>query len=225
MAEAAVIELVKTFTAASNHEHALAMQAYMKGKFPFLGVKAPERNVLYKNWKAHYLRDLSTSQKMEIVQRLWELPEREYAYLAIEILTTRKKAEYCIEDLVVLEHLIVTNSWWDTVDLIASNAVGVYFSLFPAQIPLITRRWMASGNIWLQRTCLLFQLKYRHNTDFELLKEFIIEVKEINEFFLQKAIGWSLRQYSKTNKIAVLNFIAEIKLTGLARREASKYLN
>lgn len=224
MIEAAVDELVKAFAAASNYDQSLAMHAYMKNKFSFHGIKAPARVAIYKEWKAEYLGAFSPLEKLQLIERLWKLPEREYSYVAIDVLTSRKKSEYAIDDIVQIEQLITTNSWWDTVDLIASNSVGVYFTLFPDQISPVTTKWMASGNIWLQRTCLLFQLKYKETLDFALLQSFINEVQFVNEFFIQKAIGWSLRQHSKTNPQAVQEYIDKISLTGLACREASKYL-
>lgn len=223
--EAAVIELVKTFTAASNSTNARAMRAYLKDNFPFLGIKAPERNQLYKKWKSEYLTACSPDHKLAIVRQLWKLAEREYRYVAIEILTSRKKSEYTVQDILLLEELIVLDPWWDTVDLIASNAVGVYFRLFPEQIGPITTRWMLSQHLWLQRTCLLFQLKYGKETDFRLLTTFIDQVKTNREFFIQKAIGWSLRQYAKTRPESVRTYLTTAKIDGLALREASKYIN
>ena len=92
------------------------------------------------------------------------------------------------------------------------------------QIELVISNWRNSDNIWLNRTCLIFQLKYKNEVDFELLKSLIVQYQPNKEFFIQKAIGWSLRQYSKFNPEAISTFINDIQLEGLAKREASKYL-
>lgn len=134
------------------------------------------------------------------------------------------KKKIHIDDHRFLEELIITKSWWETVDLTATNYVGSYFQKFPEQIDPIITKWRNSSNIWLNRTCLIFQLKYKNEVDFELLKSLIIQYQGNPEFFIQKAIGWSLRQYSKSNSEAVKVFVEEIELKGLARREAVKYL-
>lgn len=120
--------------------------------------------------------------------------------------------------------MITTKSWWDSVDTIASNSLGIYFKQFPRQQKIITQKWSDSDNIWLMRSTIIFQLKYKKEVDFELLSQLIRKYQSINEFFIQKSIGWSLRQYSKFNPDAVRDFLYENKLSGLATKEASKYL-
>ena len=123
-----------------------------------------------------------------------------------------------------LEWLIRNKSWWDTVDLIASNYLGKYIRLFPDQGNELIEDWRQSGHLWLQRSCLIFQLKYGKGTDRELLTNLIKEFVGQKEFFIQKAIGWSLRQLSKTDPESVKRILKEIPLKGVALREASKYL-
>lgn len=88
----------------------------------------------------------------------------------------------------------------------------------------LTTRWMNSDNMWLQRTCLLFQLKYKTSTDTQLLSSFIKPLSSSNEFFIRKAIGWALREYSKTDPDFVIQFTKENTLSGLSEREALKWL-
>ena len=109
-------------------------------------------------------------------------------------------------------------------DYIASNLVGSYFNIYPGKIRETTDRWMASQNMWLQRTCLLFQLKYKNKTDESLLSGFIDQLTGSKEFFIRKAIGWSLREYSKTNPDFVLSFVRARELSGLSEREALKWI-
>ena len=112
----------------------------------------------------------------------------------------------------------------DTVDFLASNMVGMHFKRFPNLIPEYTSKWMASGNIWLQRTCLLYQLKYKENTNTSLLYSWIHSLMDSKEFFIQKAIGWILREYSKTAPAEVIDFIHNTNLKPLSKREGLKWM-
>lgn len=205
-----------------NPKIAVNMAAYLKNNFACYGIKSPVRNSIQKAWFASLKG--SEIDHWDVVMNLWNLDEREYHYIAIDYLNKTPKKNIQIDDYKSIEELITTHSWWDSVDSIASNYVGKYFLKFPEQIESVTTRWRNSKNMWLNRTCLIFQLKYGKEVDFELLKDLIRQYQPIKEFFIQKAIGWSLRQYSKFNPDAVRDFIEEIKLEGLARREASKYL-
>ena len=129
------------------------------------------------------------------------------------------------KDLVLYEYMIRKKSWWDTVDFIATKLVGELFKKYPQQRKIKTGKWLESGNIWLQRTAILFQLKYKKDTDIKHLFETINRTKDIHIFFIEKAIGWALREYSKTDAEAVLNFVENTKLAPLSHREALKWLN
>lgn len=201
--------------------NASSMSKYMKKHFPYLGVKSPERKMVHRDW----VKTLPKNQdRWDIAFLLWELPEREYQYIAIDYLNKIPKKKIEIGDIKMLEEILTNKSWWDSVDAIASNYVGDYFKKFPEQIQSVISNWRNSDNMWLNRTCLIFQLKYRDETNFELLKDLIIQYQDVKEFFIQKAIGWSLRQHSKYKPLEVQKFINEISLEGLAKREASKYL-
>ncbi|MFT6151359.1 MAG: 3-methyladenine DNA glycosylase AlkD [Flavobacteriales bacterium] len=121
--------------------------------------------------------------------------------------------------------MITNKSWWDTVDLITTNLVGNYFKLFPEQIIPITKIWMESDNIWLQRTCLIFQLKYKEEIDTDLLTDYILQLKDTKEFFINKAIGWILREYTRTNPEWVIDFVNKHELSNLSKREALKLIS
>jgi 3-methyladenine DNA glycosylase AlkD len=120
--------------------------------------------------------------------------------------------------------MITTKSWWDTIDYIAANLVGKHFSRYPDQIPAYTEKWMNSGNFWLQRSALLFQLKYKKETDLNLLFDFIERLAHEDEFFIRKAIGWALREYSKTDPETVIKFVESHDLKPLSRKEALKVI-
>src|SRR5699024_9475553 len=101
--------------------------------------------------------------------------------------------------ITLIEHIITTKSWWDTVDAIATHLVGELFAKYPHLITEKGDNWLRLENIWLQRSMILFQLKYKEKTNEDLLYSIIKQLKHIDEFFIQKAIGWSLREHSKTN--------------------------
>ncbi len=95
--------------------------------------------------------------------------------------------------------MITNKSWWDSIDFIAINLVGEYFKIYPCQIATYVDKWLKSGNIWLQYSAILFQLKYKQNLDTEMLSYVINNLLGSKEFFINKAIGWILREYGKSN--------------------------
>jgi len=201
---------------------AKSMAKYLKNLFNCYGIKTPVRNEIQKKWfKAVKTAKLN---HWDLAFNLWAEDQREYQYIAIDYLKKVPTKLMEIEDDKLLEELITTKSWWDSVDLIASNYVGKYFLKFPQQIDPVIGRWRESKNIWLNRTCLIFQLKYKEKLNFELLTSLIEDFKTNQEFFIQKAIGWSLRQHSKIDPDSVRNYLETSGLKGLALREASKYL-
>jgi len=214
--------LVKSFKENADPFNAEPMAKYMKNLFPYLGIKTPTRRELLKDFLKEYgLPELSRLK--QITLDLWELPEREFQYVAIGLL--RKFTKTWDEDFIDLfEQLIITKSWWDTVDGLASWMVGEHFKRFPDIRDKYINRWMKSGNMWLQRTCLLFQLSYKEKTDEMLMGSIITALNGSDEFFINKAIGWILREYSKTDAHAVINFVKNNELAPLSNREALKWL-
>ncbi|MFS0555158.1 DNA alkylation repair protein [Brevibacillus sp. 179-C9.3 HS] len=200
---------------------AVPMEQYMKNHFPFLGIKSPQRKELTKQ----IFRDYGVPADWEQVARsLWALPEREYQYVALDVLEKSKK-RLSPDHLALVVEFITTKSWWDTVDYLASHAIGRIFGLHPELIEPNTTAWMEGNNMWLQRTALLFQLSYKDKTDQKLLFSLIGRCAESKEFFIQKAIGWALREYAKTNPAAVREFVEATTLASLSRREALKHLS
>jgi len=214
--------LVMIYRNNRNEKLALPMAKYMKNKFPFLGIKTPERKKLFKDFIAE--NGYPTQENLnEIVLQLWELPEREFQYTAQGILVRFVK-KLSLETIDLIENLLIRKSWWDTVDLLSSKIVGPHFTRYPQLRESFVTKWMHSKNIWLQRTCLLFQLNYKDRTDFQLLFSLIKELNGSKEFFINKAIGWILREYSKTDAESVIDFVESQKLAPLSRREAYKWL-
>lgn len=216
--------LEKEFIKAANPERALVMKAYMKDQFEFYGIPSGERKHLTRNlWQLY--RDEVKRQWNPIAKEAWGQEEREWQYVAMDILGRIEK-KLLPEDLPFIEYLITHRSWWDTVDFLASHAVGQILSNDKSIRRKTARNFMKSDNMWLQRTALIFQLRYGERTDEELLFEVVDFLGGGKEFFINKAIGWSLRQYSKFRPHAVSGYLEmnRKKLSGLSIREASKYL-
>jgi 3-methyladenine DNA glycosylase AlkD len=199
------------------------MRAYMKNRFLFFGIKSPARMELVRGFIAE--RGLPPVDEIEAVaSQLWEAPERECQYAALD-LTERLLKRLPPESISWIERLIVTKSWWDTVDQIASHVVGGLFRRYPDLRDPWIDRWRVADEIWLRRTTLIFQLGYKRETDAALLFSLVQKNLASREFFIQKAIGWALREYSKTAPAAVEAFVASTPLAPLSRREAMKWLS
>jgi len=201
---------------------AAPMKKYMRDQFEYLGIKTPENTALQKAfYKAHGLPGLSELD--EILRDLWSLPEREFQYVGMGLLGKFEK-QLPAEFIDTVEYLIITKSWWDTVDAIASHTVGTHFKRFPKIRGAYLKKWRKSKNMWLRRTTILFQLGYKKETNFELLSDIIRENLGSDEFFINKAIGWALRQYAYTDPNAVKQFVRSTQLHPLSRREAMKHI-
>ena len=203
-----------------NPERAQKMTDYMRGKFACYGIMATERRMLTRE---AFVSFGSPDPVFEEVQALFNQPYRELHYLGMELMFKTKK-QWNVDTVEELEWLIVHNSWWDTVDYIASTLVGHYFKTFPEMKEERLNAWNASDNMWLVRTSIIFQLKYKQRTDTALLEKMIVPHVAQKEFFIRKAIGWALREYSKVDPIWVREFIGRVDLQPLSLKEASKYI-
>lgn len=215
-------KLIKTFNIHSDDDLAIGMKAYMKGHFDYLGIKSPVRTEILKPFFIE-LKELETKEWMTVVDQLWNQKFREFQYAAMAF-THKKIKDLPPEHLPFLEKMITEKSWWDSVDMVASNLIGEYFKKYPEKIPAAISQWTTTDNFWLHRTCIIFQLKYGMNTDYKLLFELCTKYSNEKEFFIRKAIGWALRQYSKSNPKRVKTFIQKQKLSPLSVKEGSKYL-
>lgn len=215
--------LLESFEANRNSAHAASMKKYMKDQYEYYGISTPDRRAMMTaHIKKYGLPDWTHID--ELARILWDMEERECQYCLVDLMN-RMSRKLVPDNLPLLEYLITTKPWWDTVDGLAGWLVGDLFERHPELIRPTTSGWMASGNIWLQRSCLLFQLKYKADTDLELLYGFIEELSGHKSFWIRKAIGWILREYSKTDPGEVEAYVADHpELSGLSRREALKVI-
>jgi len=212
-----LLPLLSDFETRRNPENAYWMKKYMKNQFEFYGIKTPDRRVLFKSFLKKY--GMPSAGLEPVIRECWANEYRDWQYIAISLLLEYiKKPEKDIIGL--LEFMIINKSWWDTVDGIAGWLVGPLFQKYPDLIKPKTNQWMNSGNIWLQRTCLLYQLTYKKNTDTDILFRFIELLSGETSFWIRKAIGWVLREYSKTDPEAVVKFVNSHQLSALSRKEA-----
>lgn len=205
-------------------EDAIQMKRYMKDHFEYFGVKSPARKEVQKSLKPHW-RALDNSSMFEYAELLWKEPQRELQYIALEVLTNRAK-KWDEAYLPRVEHLILTKSWWDTVDSLAPNIAGKIFLKNPECKLEWIEKWINSDNLWLNRSAIIHQLKYKEKMDLELLFALIESKIGSKEFFINKACGWALRQASKFYPLEVKTFITDHpNLSNLTKKEGSKYIN
>lgn len=212
--------LLKELQNLANADDARAMKAYMRSRFEFLGVKTPARR---KAAKAFFKKHGGADIDWRFVRQAWEHPFREMQYAALDYLETRKNLLHP-GDLPQLKKLAQSKSWWDTIDFLDRLAGGIIAG-FPETRPVILQ-WSRDEDIWLRRLAIDHQLLRKDQTDQHLLEQILVNNLNQTEFFINKAIGWALRDYSKTNPEWVKNFIRQHhgKMAPLSIREASKYL-
>lgn len=223
MIEQYFAELKIAFEKHADPAIAAGAKAYMRSKSEFYGLPSPLRSQLLKEFisKAGYP---ANEHVEEMVHNAWDQPQREWQYIAMVIVEkSLKKADQSLADLA--EWMIIHKSWWDTVDFVAPNIAGALFIKYPEIKTRYIENWMHSGNLWLQRSCLLHQLRYNKTTDQQLLFSLCERLSKHPDFFIRKAIGWSLRQYSKTCPEAVIEFVNTHELSNLSRKEALKVIN
>lgn len=215
-----VEELEKELKAVANPDDAVAMKAYMKNKFEFLGVKTPARRKLT---KAFFKQQTDSVIDWDFINETWSNSYRELQYAALDYLESRKKL-LTPSDLPRLKKLAQTKSWWDTIDFL-DRLVGSIIARFPETKEIILA-WSCDEDIWLRRLAIDHQLLRKEETDTELLEKILVNNLGKSEFFINKVIGWALRDYSKTNPDWVRDFKErhQTKMAALSIREGSKYL-
>ncbi len=196
----------------------------MRNQFPFLGIATPERRQIVRS----IITDIGLpTSPLACAEALWRMDERECQYAACDLLTSKRVlAGLTSNDVPRLERLIITKSWWDTVDVLAPSIVGAILRTTPDLVHATASSWIRDENFWLQRSAILLQLKYRAETDENLLFSCILHRASSTEFFVRKAAGWALRQYAYTAPDRVRAFVESHRgeLSALTIREALKHI-
>jgi 3-methyladenine DNA glycosylase AlkD len=208
---------------AASPSKAVGMKKYMRDQFEYLGLAAPERRALQKEaMKVHKVESLK--ELCDTVHHLWSLEEREFQYVAMEMWTQYHNlwTPSVLEDF---RQCILSKSWWDTIDYLAPTCVGKLIQKFP-EVQVEMDKWSADEDLWIKRSAVLHQLKYKEGTNEEMLFRHCHSMMGEEDFFIRKSIGWALREFSKTNPEAVRIFIEENRegLSPLSIKEGSKYL-
>lgn len=204
----------------SDTEKSLQMKAYMKNLFDFLGISATNRRIVQKPF---FVQNKNEKTDWNFVEECWHCKFRELQYIACDYLKTKVKL-LSLSDLPNIKKLIVQKSWWDSVDTL-SPIVG-YLSLKYPEMNDTMLLWSIDENLWIRRSAIIHQLLRKEKTNTLLLEQIIKNNLGSKEFFINKAIGWALRDYAKTNPEWVKNFIENNrpKMATLSIREALKYL-
>lgn len=214
-------EIKKTFEAIEDKEHAAAMSKYMRSLFDFYGIPAPKRKEVYNQF-------IKAEKKTKVID--WDFLDkcyadnhREFQYLVYDYLLATKQY-VSFEDIPKIKDYIITKSWWDTIDFLCKVIGDI--GLRDSRVKDLMLDWSKNENIWIKRTAIEHQLGLKDKTDKELLKQIITNNFGSDEFFINKAIGWALRDYSKTNPEFVKEFINKYKdkMNNLSIKEASKYI-
>jgi 3-methyladenine DNA glycosylase AlkD len=215
--------LDEIYPAAADPVRAAGARAYMRGQFPFLGITNPRLTELNRTVLAG-LDPPTEADLAAIALGCWSRSEREYQYFACSYL--RRHIRTASPSLLpTVRDLITTKSWWDTVDTLAAHTVGPLVAAYPVLVATMDA-WVADENLWLARTAILHQLRYRERTEAGRLFRYCTAQAGHRDFFIRKAIGWALREYARTDPEAVRRYVEEHRaiLAPLSVREASKHL-
>lgn len=216
--------ILETLRNQANPELAAPMAKYMKNKFIYLGIPSPLRKSLIQI-HLHPNQRPPKEFLFPIVQELWIQPEREFQYVALSLLE-KYQSQLSPEDIPHILHLIPQKSWWDTVDALAGSVLSQIIKKHPDCLYPNCQHLIQSSNFWENRTAIIAQLKCGNKTNTQFLTEAILPHMHSTEFFVRKAIGWSLRQYARSNTPWVIQFVSnyEHQLAGLSKREALKHI-
>lgn len=198
-------------------KRAASMAAYMQDHFAFLGIPAPARRAAIKPLAKPDGEDVPA-----IVRSLWLRNEREYHYVALDLLDAMAKKLDPSATIALIEDLVLENSWWDSVDGFAAIASTILRR--NVHLRDVVWRWSAHASFWMNRLAILHQNGWGHETDSAILFQLCRTHCANREFFIRKAIGWALRDYAWVNPLAVRGFVEQNRasLSPLSVREALK---
>jgi 3-methyladenine DNA glycosylase AlkD len=217
-----VADISKSLLKLTNAKRAIGARMYMKDVAPFIGVATPERRSLVKRIAKEL--PVPTSEELGATARkLWKLEEREFQYAANDLIGIHWKSadRNFLADHV--EHLIITKSWWDTVDGLGSVAVSPLTDKYGCA--KLIESWNKSENLWLNRAAIQHQRGRKFETDIKLVLRYCDDHSSSKEFFIVKAIGWALRDIARISPRDVREFLkSHPDLGRVAVREAERGL-
>lgn len=210
----------------ANVQQAVPMRAYMLDQFVFLGIRTtPRRQALRGLPRLSVWRQ---DEWLALAEALWRLPEREFRYVAIDMLAKHHKRldEHALPRIL---ELLQADSWWDTVDGLA-GVVGDILLRERLKQPKVQTHMdvcLMHPHLWVRRLAMLHQLGWKSQTDQPRLFRYALTLADEKDFFIRKAIGWALRDHARTQPDAVREFLNQHapQLSGLTRREAGKHLH
>ena len=209
------------FEAAADPAAAAAMSDYMRGKFIFYGIAAPKRRALYRDFLKAEKKNGAVDYAF--LDRCWADEHREFQYVVFDYLTALENF-LTYDDIFVMGKYVRTKQWWDTIDFFDEIIGGI--GLRDGRVNGLMLDWSLDGDFWIRRIAIDHQLGRKEKTDAALLEKIIVNNLGSNEFFVNKAIGWALRDYSKTNPAWVKDFLSRHggEMSKLSLREAGKYI-
>nr|WP_296266139.1 DNA alkylation repair protein [uncultured Merdimonas sp.] len=204
-----------------NPENAVKMAKYMKNLFPFYGIPTPQRKKLYRD----FLKEEKKKGAVDwgFLDQCYADEHRECQYLVFDYLASMQKF-LTYDDIPKIWKYIKEKQWWDSIDCL-DRIVGE-IGLSDSRVDELMLQWSLDEDLWVRRLAIDHQLLRKEKTNRELLGQIIVNNLGSKEFFINKAIGWSLRDYSKTDPEWVKDFIDQYKdrMDKLSIREGSKYL-
>ena len=215
------LNIKQKFEENKNEKQAISMKKYMRNLFDFYGIQTPKRKALYKD----FLKEEKKAKTIDwnFLDECYNDPHREFQYLVYDyLLALNDYLTY--EDIPKIRKYVKTKQWWDTIDFL-DKVIG-NIGLKDSRVDDEMLKWSKDDDFWIRRLAIDHQLGRKEKTNAELLKQIIINNLGSDEFFINKAIGWSLRDYSKTNPKWVKEFISKYKdkMDKLSIKEASKYI-
>jgi 3-methyladenine DNA glycosylase AlkD len=219
-----VAEVARALASRRDPRKAVEMAAYMKTEMPFYGVQKPERLLVLRDIKKRFVPADRCRYESSVLS-LWRRAHREEKYLAINYASSFPQF-ISYESMALYERLIREGAWWDFVDCVCGELVGVVYLKERRLLKPVIEKWAKDADMWIRRASLICQLHHKQNTDQEQLFRFCLMMAGQKEFFIEKAMGWALREYSKTDPASVKEFLKNNRsvLSGLSYREGARHL-
>lgn len=214
-------DIKDAFELLRDEDNAKKMSAYMRNKFKFYGIPTPKRRSVYKS--ILNLEQKTRAVDWDFLEKCWNDEHREFQYVAMDYLQAMQKyLKY--DDVATIERFVRSKQWWDTIDGLDRIIGNIAFT--DSRINDLMLKWSEEDDFWVRRVAIDHQLCRKLDTDVDLLEKILVNNFGSSEFFINKAIGWSLRDYSKSNPEWVQGFIERHRdrMNPLSIREASKYL-